>query len=247
MDERMLETRLLDLGAHIEYPAVPPLTSLVRDRIATSPQRRPSWWRRPAVLVAAAAVVIVALGVVAVPTSREAVADFLGIDGIRISFDDPPSDEPVGTELALGRRVTFEEAQGSVDFEVKVPQRLGEPDAVYLNPYAEDGEVTLVYQPRAALPEAAESGVGALFTQFRGDNEVPSLKKGLTEDGARVIPATVDGVTAYWIDGAHHLYPPHASPRVAGKTLLWQVGEISYRLEVDASLEEALAIAESLE
>jgi hypothetical protein len=246
MDERNLEARLVDLGAHIEYPAVPALTSLVRERIVATPPHL-SWWRRPAVLVAAAAVTIAALGVVAVPTSREAVADFLGIDGIRISFDDPPVGEPVGTELALGKRVTFEEAQGHVGFDLKVPSRLGEPDDVYLNRYAPGGEVTFVYEPREGLPEAAESGVGALLTQFEGDNEVPAIKKKFADGDTGVIPVTVGDAPGFWIDGAHHLYPPHATARVAGKTLLWQVGEISYRLEVDASLERALAIAESLD
>jgi hypothetical protein len=247
MDDRMLETRLVDLGSHIEYPAVPALTSLVRERIASAPARPLSWSRRPAVLVAAAAVMIAVLGVVAVPTSREAVADFLGIDGIRISFDDPPAGEPVGTELALGKRVTFDEAEDYVGFDLKVPERLGDPDDIYLNRYAPGGEVTFVYEPRASLPEAAESGVGALFTQFEGDNEVPSIKKKFASGDASVIPVTVGNESGFWIDGAHHLYPAHANPRVAGNTLLWQVGEISYRLEVDSSLEEALAIAESLQ
>jgi hypothetical protein len=247
MDERMLETRLFDLGAHIEYPAVPALTSLVRERIAGEPTRRPSWWRRPAVLTAAAALILAALTVVAVPTSRQAVADFLGIDGIRISFDDPPEGEPVGRELVLGKRVSFEEAQEHVGFALKVPERLGDPDDIYLNTSAPNGEATFVYEPRDGLPEAAESGVGALFTQFEGDSDFPSIKKKFATGDTSVIPVTVGDVPGFWIDGAHNLYPPDANPRIAGTTLLWQVGEISYRLEVDTSLEEALAIAESVE
>jgi hypothetical protein len=246
MDERMLEMRLVDLGAHIEYPAVPALTSLVRERISAVPSRPLSWWRRPAALAAAACFLLAALAVVAVPTSRQAVADFLGIDGIRISFDPAPR-EAVGTELALGRRVTFSEAQNSVDFDLLVPQRLGDPDVVYLNPYARDGEVSFVYEPRADLPEAAETGVGALLTQFVGDNDIPSLKKKFVGGATDVIPVHVDGVPGFWVDGAHNLYPAGGAPRVAGQTLLWQVGAIGYRLEVDAPLEEALAIAESLE
>ncbi|MGH2807277.1 MAG: hypothetical protein ACRDKT_08375, partial [Actinomycetota bacterium] len=204
------------------------------------------WWRRPATHVAAAAGVVVALAILALPTTRSAVADFLGIDGIRISFDDPP-DEPVSNELALGRRVDFDEAQSYVGFDLKVPQRLGDPDDIYINRYADNGEVTFVYRPQDDLPEAAETGVGALFTQFEGDNEVLTYKKKFVAGNASVVPVELGDTMGFWIDGAHNLYPPHAAPRVAGKTLLWQIGSVSYRLELNTSLEEALAIARSLE
>jgi hypothetical protein len=148
--------------------------------------------------------------------------------------------------------VTLAEARARVAFPVAVPTALGSPDEVYTGDLPAGGQLTLVYFPTAALPEARETGVAVLLTQFRGESE-PFIQKGLPQ-GARLTPTTVNGRTAYWIEGVPHvlfLRDPSGEiqqdrSRLAANTLLWEQGGITYRLESALSREAAVRIAESL-
>lgn len=256
MSHDLLEARLLELGDHIAYPPVPALAAAVTARLQGRPRRGslvfPSWSRARTVLVAAVAVAVLATGVlVASPTARRAVADWLGIDGIRISFDDDAERgvrTPADFDLNLGRHVSLDEASDYTGFEVAVPTALGDPDAVYLNPVLPGGEVSLVYAPRPDLPEVGSSGAGAVVTQFRGSGDTDAYLKKLAGYGTQVTQVTVSGHVGYWIAGAPHLligeFPP--SSRAAGNTLIWEDHGITYRVESDVTLQRALEIAASL-
>ena len=250
----LLEARLLELGEHIAYPPVPALATRVTARLQSPPRRGPlvfpSWSRARAVLVAATMIAVLATGVlVASPTTRQAVADWLGIGGIRITFDeDREARTPVTDELNLGRSVSLEEASDHTGFEVAVPAALGEPDAVYLNPDLPGGEVSLVYLPRPDLPEVGSSGAGAVVTQFRGTGETDPYLKKMADLGTEVMQVTVSGHVGFWLSGAPHLligeFPP--TRRTAGNTLIWEDHGITYRVEADVTLQRALEIADSL-
>ena len=64
----------------------------------------------------------------------------------------------------------------------------------------------------------------------------------------------VNGEPAYWVEGIHLLsfhdengrIGPESTRLVEGNTLIWTVGEITYRLETVLSLEEAVRMAESM-
>ena len=249
--ENAIEARLYDLGEHIDYPPVPPLAMSVAARIASGrrPSRIPDLSRWRPALAAVALFVLAATGaLVASPATREAVADWLGIGGVRITFDDVPN-ATVGDDLILGGTVSLEEAHDLVDFRLQAPRELGEPDAVYLNRYVAGGEVSFVYAPDRGLPEAATTGVGALFSQFRGEHDAGFLKK-VGRDETVVRPVVVDGVSGFWISGAPHLLVTELGDRrparEAGNTLLWEMDGVSYRLEATIRLSRAVEIAESL-
>jgi hypothetical protein len=181
------------------------------------------------------------------------VADWLGIDGIRIEFDDSPSGPAPGDDLALGRRVSLSEARSLVDFDLAVPGALGEPDGVFHNRYVAGGEVTMTYRPNARFKESGHTEVGALFSQFVGSLE-PSAVKKIVQSGTRVIGVEIDGAPGWWIEGKPHLLyrwtdgaVRDVTSRLAGNTLVWQRDGIAYRLEARTTRAEAVEIARSVE
>ena len=74
-----LEERLAAAGRDLEFPDAASLADDVLAEIARPSHR----WRRP-LLAAAAVLLVVAAGVAAVPSSRHAVARWLGFDSLRI-------------------------------------------------------------------------------------------------------------------------------------------------------------------
>ena len=78
----------------------------------------------------ALAAAVIALVILAVPSARQAVADLLIEAGVVIRFvEDTPTP---GAGLDLGIQVDLEEAANQVEFELRIPAALGEPDAVYI-------------------------------------------------------------------------------------------------------------------
>jgi hypothetical protein len=276
MSYRELEEALRDLGGHLDHPATPPLAERVTARLREAPERpaapAPSGRRvlagRPRMrrlAVAGLAVAVLAAAVLVLsPTTREAVADLLGLRGIRIRLGGPPTSttpgpsttEPggVGASLGLGRRVTLDQARASVKFPVTVPSAAGfeRPDAVYVDPdQPADGRVDLVYRARPGLPASPFTEAGLLITQFRASVDVDFMKK--LSQGSQVQFLTVAGGPGFWLPQTHELVYidrfgsfQQESSRLAGATLIWQRGDVTYRLEGRVSREEAVRIAESM-
>jgi hypothetical protein len=217
-----LDVALRELGRHVEFPPTPDLASAVRDRLA-----RPRLWRRP--IAIALAVVVVAIGaVLAVPPARTAILDWLGLRGVSIVRVDELPPTPVAERLDLGRQVTLEQLPAWVI----VPD--DEPDGVYMG----HGRVSLLW----GTPDRVQ----LLLTEFQGEAFIEKL----IEPDAPVEGVTVDGEPGAWLEDPHVVIFKDPSgrirestPRLAGKTLLWQHGEVTLRLEGDLSKEEALRIA----
>jgi hypothetical protein len=259
-----LERSLTELGAGIAWPAESDMSALVRARIEGHPPRRVravSALRSGRARAFAYAAIVVALvataTLVTFPGVRTAVADFLGLGGVRIERGGPlPS---TSGELNLGERVSLTEASERVDFDVVVPDAdaLGEPHAVYLDPAVSGGQVALTYEARPGLPAAPGTDLGALLTQFAGsraDEDV--LKKVTTNDpGTTVVPATIDGIQGLWISGEPHTIAYLEADgdvrtdtvRLAGNVLLWELEGVTLRLESRLSRSEAVTIAESMD
>lgn len=105
-----LESALRRAGREIAYPATPAIAARVRlelTREAETPGRAatlPRPWLRWLVPIAAAVLLALAL-LFALPDAREAVAQFLGLRGLRIFYATPaPTALPTGTPLADGTR-----------------------------------------------------------------------------------------------------------------------------------------------
>ena len=247
-----LERSLRALSGYVEMPVERDLSAGVLASLEAAPAPRRSWWSRPAFALAALAILAGAATLVLSAPAREAVADLLGIGGVQVEFTEPdetPAPLRPGAALELGEAITLEEARGLLP--IGVPEDLGEPAAVYLDRDTE-ARVSLVYEPRPGIPEAEETGVGVLLTQFRSTLDEGLFKK-LVDTGVRVSYVNVAGNNAYWIEGQHELLlvdrfgnvvPDTA--RLAGNTLIWEVDGITLRLEADIGLRKALEIAESI-
>jgi hypothetical protein len=161
----------------------------------------------------------------------------------------------LGWSLGLGTATRLEQARASVPYEVRIPtlEGLGVPDEVYVLSYPPGGQVALVFGPRSGLPEAAETGVGLLFTQFRAELDTRFIEKSVGPS-TRVEQLTVNGGLGFWLDGPAHLFIYRdqtgeirdESIRLAGNTLIWEQGELTMRIEGQMSREKALQIAASI-
>jgi hypothetical protein len=241
-----LERALLELGARLEFPPTPDLAGAVRTRLA-----EPRGWRRLLERRAVAiALAVLALGVAtafAVPPARTAILRWLGIEGARIRLVEKLPATPLERELRLGERVTLAEAMERVGFRIRVPRGDGfnDPDAVYVSEAVPRGVVSFLY--------GSPKRVRALLTQFVSEPGFPYIDKSAGPETS-VESVRVDGGRGYWLEGRPHLFvfrnaygqSQAGSLRLAGNTLVWQVGRLTLRLEGKLTKEQALRVAESL-
>jgi hypothetical protein len=245
MPEATLEQELRALGPLVEFPATPDLATAVRRRLTEEPARRQLPWRRT--LVLAFALLAVTVGaLMAVPQSRTAILEWLGIRGVeieRVPTQPTAPAEPI--DLGLGERVTLGEARARADFDVLRPgvEGLAEPDEVYVSAR---GAVAFVYRDD-------EGGVATLLTQFRGFVERDLIHKSAGPE-TTIEAVRIDDAPGWWIAGEPHEFvyldetgePVFETLRLAGNTLLWTRGDVSFRLEGDLTKREAIEIAESM-
>lgn len=237
-----LETRLERLAALIDWPEPSPNSlPTIRAGFASRSRRRTL---RPAAALAAVLAVVLVFS----PAARHAVAGILVAAGVRIDFVSAQTE--VGSGLIVGEVVDLAGAKQRVSFPVLVPQRLGEPDTIYLDGA---GRLTMVWAEAVALPAAPGSDIGVLLTQSRAIGEGYTAVKQVSGEVELVI-ADVGGATAIWVEGAPHLFtlvdetgaPIAETTRLAANVLLWERDGVAYRLETSRGLDFALAVAESL-
>lgn len=258
-----LERRLIQLGNDLEYPPTPDLAGTVASRLravesATGKvvRRRlhPSVGLRRALVLALVALLLLAGSVMAaVPSVRDAVLEFFGLQGATVertaTLPTPPPERP----LDLGNRTTLEQAREKIAFEPLVPSEPGDPDFVYLREPPSGGELSLAYRPRPGLPRAQTTRLGLLVSEFRGDIH-PDFVRKLAGPGTKIERLTVDGLPAIWIEGAQHFFfyrDPNGNiveneMRLAQNVLLLERGRLLVRLEGAFDRAQAVAIARSL-
>lgn len=253
-----LERSLIQVGREFRFPESPDVAARVA-RIITAeqpPARRAAPRRALRLALVTAAVLLLIAGTVlaAVPDARDSVLDLLGLRGATVERTTtiPPAPERPGAGLDLGRRVSVAAARRAVSFDVLVPRRLGRPDRAYVRPAA-GGFVSLAYRPRAGLPEARETGLGLLISEFRGAADPDYLGK-IASFGTRVRRFRLDGEPAVWLAGAPHDFfyrGPNGrmrqhTLRLAANVLLVERDGVLVRLEGSLSRSQAVAIARSL-
>jgi hypothetical protein len=276
-----LERTLVRMGRELDWPETPELAAGVLARLeaagagapdaaaagppADAPPRAARRAFRPAALlpprglrralVLAVVSLLVACGAVfaAVPGVRDAVLEFVGLQGATIERRETLPPAPPVAPLDLGSRTTLERASRRLAFDPLVPADPGEPDGVYVSDRAPGGELSLAYRAREDLPRARTTGLGLLVTEIRGDL-MPELFGKLAPQSARIEELTVGGEPAAWIEGAEHFFF-YRGPgghvveddlRLAQNVLLMQRGPMLIRLEGAFGLSRALEIAGSL-
>lgn len=160
-----------------------------------------------------------------------------------------PTAPPHSMALAqLGEPITLAEAEEQMSFPIVLPsypKGIGEPEAVYLHQSGPVTAVTLVW----FSPENPEQ-IWFTITQIPVSEFEFALKWARAE---HVLEFYLNGQRAIWIEGPHQIQlvnPERVSPvMIASNVLIWEEGDMNmtYRLEGNMELQEAKAIAESLE
>jgi hypothetical protein len=242
-----LELQLRELGARIAYPETPDLARAVRRRLA-APRRRAFPARRA--LVLGFALLAVAIGaVMAVPPARTAILEWLGLRGATIERvpTQPTAPPPEQADLGLGERVTLAEARRRAGFRLLRPRLSGlaDPDEIYFSSLTTGGQVGFV--------DRADGRVRSLLTEFQGVLNPDFIQKSAGPE-TTIARVQVIGEPGYWLAGKPHEFvytdengqPFFETLRLAGNTLLWEHGDLLFRLEGDLTRAEALRIARSL-
>jgi hypothetical protein len=253
-----LERALTSLGRELDYPQTPALGPRVRARLEEAPRPRrrllPAAGLRRALALALVGLLVLAGGVfAAVPSVRDAVLEFFGLQGATVERRERLPAPPELRPLRLGERMTIADASDVLGFKPLVPAEPGEPDAVYVRRDIPGAELSLAYRPRPGLPEAKATGLGLLVSEFRGDL-VPEFIGKLAGEATEIEELTLDGERAIWIEGAAHFFfyrrPDGVSSertlRLAANVLLLERGDMLVRLEGAFGLERAKQIAASL-
>ena len=251
-----LEQRLTQLGRELDWPETPDLAPAVRQRLASpapARRRRPIVFRR-SLAIALAALLVLAGGVfAAVPSVRDAVLEFFGLQGATVEQRPSIPSAPELRLLQLGQRTTLERARGELGFTPLVPSEAGRPDGVFVSTRAPGGELSLTYAPAPGMPATGRAGLGLLVGEFRGDL-APEYMGKIAGQTTRIERLRVDGDRAIWIEGAPHLFfyrPPDSEfadseLRLAHNVLLLERDNLLVRLEGSFNRERAVELARSL-
>lgn len=230
-----LEALLMEAAGNFRYPQTPDLAAA--KGAAPAPPARP----RLAWIVAA--IVIVVVAITAVPPVRAAVFEILGIGSVQVTLG-PATTAPAVGQISLSElpgETTLSVARGASSVPIPLPSYpsdLGVPDRVFLLEEVDD-TVVLVWE----LAEADHLARLALYVIPPGE-----LFNKLTPE--TVEQAAVAGLPALWTTGDHFLELVTEDPQkrvlVTGNVLIWTENDVTYRLETDLLLEQAIKIAESL-
>jgi hypothetical protein len=184
-----------------------------------------------------------------VPPARAAILDFIqiGVDRIlRVTPTLPALATPVATnlpsQLDLAGETNLIEARSRLGFPILLPaypKDLGAPDHVYLQDTGSP-MLVLVWLDREQ-PKHVRLSLDA----------IPPDNWGLLKSDPQMVEdVSVNGQPAVWAEGPYMLQINNKEfvmkRLIEGHVLIWAQGEITYRLETQASLAEAIKIAESL-
>lgn len=251
------ERRLAEAAGQFAYPPTPDIAGEVNRRLQAAPMRpgvgSRSRSRRLAWATAwATALALLLFAALAAPPVRAQIVEFFQAGVIRI-FTGPPSPTPedearpaptlIPSLLDLGGRTSLDEARDQVDFPVRLPSYppgLGEPDLVLVQRLGDEMLVLIWLDP--ALPGQVALSLHAFGPRsFAGEKTEPTL----------IEQTEVNGKPAVWVVGPYVMRLVNGDldirRLVDGNVLIWQEGEITYRLESTLPLEEAVRAAESLE
>ena len=239
MDNHRFESRLQSLADQLVYPPTPRITLPAPARATRSGQGARLRW------ASAAAIALTAL--FAITPTRAAILDFFNIGSGRIAVvDAPPLITPAASLADFGEPVTLAEARAAIRFDLKLPPVFGEPDRVYVNQPPDQMAVLIWLDPTVSYEESVRL---ALY-QFGFSDESVAFHKTIYS----LQTTSVNGHPAIWIDEPHLLsfdqsgyIDSEPTVVVNANVLIWFDGSATYRLETSESLEDAVAIAISLE
>ncbi len=247
------EARAVHVARGLAYPSTPDLSGrLGPGRVKALVQaRRARQVRR----LALTAIVLIglSLALLSVPSVQAALVRLLRLGAVKIVLEPMPTPTPMtqvtptitppplASVLDLSGETSLDQARASVSFSITLPSYpadLGPPDAVFVQDLG-DETVMLVWRDHAS-PNRVR-----LALQLLGPNAFVFKMQ-----PRKVADARVNGRSALWAVGEYMLRTRSRGPDmrrlITGNVLIWREGSVTYRLETDLPLEEAVKIAESL-
>ena len=266
LEQELFEKRLISIAGGLEYPRTPDIAGSVTARLR--PVTRP---RFPSKALAWSMTVILVLcsSLMLIPPARAAIIEFIQIGIVRIfppDLEPTPGLTPTPTPISgaqmpttataapqasdlipvLGQiagETTLLNAQDRVNYSILLPtypSDLGDPDYVFVQ--NAEGDMTILVWLDHQDPDEVRM---SLHFIPEGSWAIDKMKPQIVEE------TTVNGQRAVWTVGPYPLrfYTGELefTRLIEGHVLIWAEGEITYRIETDLSLEEAIKVAESLE
>jgi len=261
LSNSQIEALIIEAANNLPYPPTPDIIGVVKQQLTAKQSHITIQTRH---LVWATLIVLFILaGLLVVPQVRAAVVEFLQLGAIRVLLVEPtptaatppptaspkapptatprPSPTPITSLLNLAGQMTFAEAQSRVDFPIRLPAEpsdLGPPDTVFLQDWGGPAVILVWLEPDH------RDQVHLSLHQLGANTFVQKVQPKVLRE------TEVHGERALWTEGPYLLQLRNGGydvqRLVEGHVLLWQEGEVTYRLESNLSLEEAVRIAESI-
>jgi hypothetical protein len=263
-ERELFEKQLISIAKGLDYPRTPNIAGSVMTRVRAS--TRPHFFSRK--LAWSLTVILVLFSsLMLIPPVRAAVIEFIQIGIVRIFprpieapidvINTPTSDSiipntatpslPSATLIPslsqIAGKTTLEIAQDKVEYSILLPTYppdLGLPDYVFIQDA--EGAMTILVWLDPSQPTQAMMSL----------HFVPEGSWGIEKSEPRFIEQTnVNGQPAIWAVGPYPLRLSNGdlnhTRMIDGNVLIWADGDVTYRLETNQTLEEAIKIAESLE
>jgi len=269
LERELFEKQLLSVASRLEYPRTPDLSGSVMPRLRAATRPR---FGLPSKAVAWSLTIILVLcsSLMLIPPARAAIIEFIQIGIVRIfpRAETPtptPTPTPVstaGTPISIAPltataaptsdlipvldrfagKTTLADAQKRAGYSILLPTYpadLGEPDIVFVQ--NAEGIMTILVWLDPQHP-----GEVLLSLHF-----IPEGSWAIDKMQPQVIQETsVNGGRAVWTVGPYPIRLRNGeldfTRLIEGHVLIWTEGKLTYRLETDQSLEEAIKTAESL-
>ncbi|GAA0468026.1 hypothetical protein Aca07nite_40060 [Actinoplanes capillaceus] len=237
-----LIAELRELGGRLRVPPAVDQRDAVRARLARPAPRRPR-----ARLVLAGLVAALIASVTLIAPARAAVAEVIGgllrVAGIEVRAERSRASLPATPgPLPSQGGSSLDAVRRAAAFPVGVPGALGQPEQVLSadpDPQGHPRVITLVYQ-----------GGSVRFDQFDGRLETTFFK---TSPDVRPVELGGTVLAAAWLPQPHPVtyvgrdgVARTETARLAGPTLIWATGAVTYRLEGIPALDQATAAASSV-
>ena len=263
LQQELFEKQLLSISKGLDYPRTPDIAGSVTARLHAS--ARPRFISRRLVW-SLTIILILFSSLMLIPPARAAIIEFIQIGVVRIFRAEPTPLTPPNQEIPstmvpmtatpvptsrplipllenLAGEMTLEEAQKAVNYPILLPSYppdLGKPDRIFVQ--EAEGKMTILVW---IDPQQPTQVLMSLHLIPPGSWAIDKF------DPAEVQETRVNGQRAIWAVGPYPLRLRNNDLQymrlIEGHVLIWTDGILTYRLETDLSLEEAIKIAESLQ
>jgi hypothetical protein len=264
LERELFEQRLISMANGLDYPRTPDIAAAVMTRLR--PSTRPRFisrrlaWSLTILLVLFSSLMLI-------PPARAAIIEFIQIGIVRIfpRSVEPKTEVPrtampesimpttatpsllsstlIPGLIQLAGETTLAGAQQRVNYSILLPTYppdLGQPDYVFVQD-AEGEMAILVWLD----PQQPDQVLMSLHFVPLGSWAIEKAEPQVIEE------ANVNGQRAIWATGPYPLRMYNGdldfTRLIDGHVLIWANGDVTYRLETNQPLEEAIKVAESLQ